>query len=143
MTGLLKREPKEPAGSGVLDRFDRLFDGWMKALPIRRVRVDEFHENGTLVVRAEMPGLDPEKDIEVTVQEGVLRIRAERREEEKTEEDGYVRHELRSGSFARTIALPNGTADADIAASYKDGILEVRVPAPAPAPPTKVPVSRG
>ena len=55
------------------------------------------------------------------------RIEAERREEEKTEEKGYVRHEMHYGSFARTLPLPEGVSEADIKATYKDGILDIRV----------------
>jgi HSP20 family protein len=106
------------------------------------IRVDEFHEDGTLVVRAELPGIDPEKDVEVTVLNGMLHIEAERREEEKTEAEGYLRHELRCGSFTRTLPLPDGVAETDIKADYKNGILEIRVPAPEPAPATKIPIAK-
>ena len=147
---LIKHESRiEP----VFDRFDRMFDDWMSVLPFRRptifgrayvpadvIRVDEYQEDGTLVVKAEIPGIDPEKDVELTVVDGVLHIEAERRAEEKTEEKGYVRQELRYGSFTRTLPLPQGVSEADITATYKDGILEVRVPAPAPKPATKVAV---
>jgi HSP20 family protein len=155
MAGLLKREPKEVERLDMFDRFDRFFDDWMKGLPFRRpmafgrdwvpedmIRVDEFHENETLVVRADLPGLDPDKDVELTVTNGMLHIAAERREEEKTEDKGYVHHELRYGSFTRTLALPEGVSETDIKADYKDGILEVRVPAPEPAPATKIPIAK-
>ena len=131
--------PKELERTEVLDPFDRLFGEQL-------IRVDELRENGTLVVRAELPGIDPDKDTELTVQNGMLHIRAERREEEETEENGYVRHETHYGSFFRTLPLPAGVSEADVEASYKDGVLEVRVPAPAPAPPpapiTTIPVTR-
>lgn len=155
MAGLLKREPREVERVDMFDRFDRMFEDWMRVLPFRRpalfgrdgfgedlIRVDEFHENGDLVVRAELPGVDPENDVELTVSDGMLRIEAERREEETTEEKGYLRHELRCGSFARTLPLPDGVSEDDIKADYKDGILEIRVPAPAPAPATKVPITK-
>jgi HSP20 family protein len=154
MAGLLKREPKDLERLDVFDRFDRLFDDWAKVLPFRRpflgrewmademIRVDEFHEDGTLVVRAELPGIDPDEDVELTVTDGMLHIAAERREEEKTEENGYLRHELRCGSFARTLPLPAGVTEEDIKAEYKDGILEIRVPAPEPAPAKKIPIAK-
>ena len=94
------------------------------------------------MVRAELPGIDPDKDVELTVSDGMLRIDAERREEEKTEEKGYVRQELRYGSFARTLPLPMGVTESDITASYKDGILEVRIPAPAPEPTKRISISK-
>jgi HSP20 family protein len=62
------------------------------------IRVDEYRDGNTEVIRAELPGVDPEKDVEITVNDVVLRIRAERRIEEKTEDEGYLRHDLRYGS---------------------------------------------
>lgn len=153
--GLLKHEPK-PAES--LERFDRMMsqmlDDWFTSFPLSRsvwtrwmpedvIRVDEFQENGTLVVKAELPGIDPDKDVELTVTDGMLHIKAERREEEKAEERGYLRHELRYGSFSRTLPLPPGASEEDVKATYRDGILEVRIPAPAPPAAKKVPVTRG
>lgn len=152
MTALMKRDG-DLARVDLFDDFDRVFDEWMKALPFRRsffsrpgldqmIQVDEFYENGDLVVRAELPGVDPEKDVEVTVSDGMLHIKAERREEEKKEERGYVRQELRVGTFARSLSLPEGVSEKDIQATYENGILEIRVPAPAPAPATKIPVAK-
>jgi HSP20 family protein len=107
------------------------------------MRVEEFTEDGMLVVRAELPGLDPEKDIDISVTGDVLHIVAERRAEEKTEGRNYVRKEHRYGSFQRDFLLPKGTSQADIKASYKDGILEVRVPTPKPevAVAKKIPIT--
>lgn len=152
MSGLLRRETK-PSES--VDTFDRMFDDWMRLLPLRRpsllsrwmpeemIRVDEFREDDDLVVRAEVPGIDPEKDIDLTVSDGMLHIEAERREEEKTEEKGYVRQEMRYGSFARSLPLPPGVTAADVTATYKDGILDIRIPTPKAEPGHKVPVSKG
>jgi HSP20 family protein len=108
------------------------------------LRVDELRENGDLVIRAEMPGVDPAKDVEVTVSDGMLHISAERRSDEKSEESGYVRRELQYGSFHRTLPLPEGITDDDVKATYKDGILEIRVPVPIGPPevePRKVPIT--
>jgi HSP20 family protein len=150
-----KREDERAGQLDIFDRFDRLFGDWMSALPFRRpmerwtetreqmIRVEEFEENGNLVVRAELPGVDPDKDVEVTVQGRNLRITAERREEEKKEERGYVCNELRYGKFVRTLALPEGVAEGDIKATYQNGILEVRLPVTEAKPATKVPVTQG
>ena len=103
-------------------------------------------EPGTLVLEAELPGIDPDKDVEVTVADGLLHIEAERNEEETTDDDGFVRHEQRHWSFARTLPLPQGVSEADVKASYKDGKLQIRMPAgePEPAsPPTKIAITRG
>jgi len=93
-----------------------------------QLKVEEFRDGDTLVVRAEMPGIDPDKDVEVTVTDHVLRIKAERREESKTEDKDGFRSEFRYGSFYRSIPLPAAASDEDVTASYTDGILEVRVP---------------
>jgi HSP20 family protein len=153
MTGLLKRHTKEVEPTETPDVFDRMFDEWMSMWPWRGlgrfprwnpealIKVDEFRDNGTLVVRAELPGIEPEKDVDLTVSDGMLRIQAERREDEETEEQGYVRRELRYGTFTRSLPLPVGVTDADIKASYRDGILEIRLPAPE-AEARKIPVTR-
>lgn len=157
MAGLMKRESR-PAD--LFDRFDRMFDEWMKSSPFRRpmmpttgrewdapemIRVDELRENGDLVIRAELPGVDPDKDVDVTIVDGMLHIEGRRHEEERSEEQGYLRREIRTGSFARTLPLPAGVSETDVTATYTDGMLEIRVPTPAPEPdaaPTKVPVTK-
>lgn len=90
----------------------------------RPVRIEESMDDGTYVVRAELPGLDPDKQIKVTTQAGLLTISAERASE--SSESG--RSEFRYGSFARTVSLPNGADTSKITAKYADGILEVKVP---------------
>jgi HSP20 family protein len=101
------------------------------ALPIMRpftgghlVRVEDYVDEGQHVVRAELPGIDPESDVDITVQDGILTITAERREEKK--EGG--RSEFRYGSFSRSVSLPAGADEEDVTATYRDGILEVRTP---------------
>lgn len=109
------------------------------------MRVEEFTEDDQLVIRAELPGVDPDKDIEVTVAGGMLTIRAERHEE-KTEGDrkkGY-RSEFRYGALVRTMPLPAGVDETDVKASYADGILEVRMPlGTLDRPSARIPVRRG
>jgi HSP20 family protein len=110
------------------------------------LRVDEFQEGDTHVVRAELPGIDPAKDVEITVDNGMLHLRAERRLEEEKEGKTWRRRELRYGSFSRTLSLPEDVSENDIKASYKDGILEVRVPLPtgkAKKQATRIPVEQG
>jgi HSP20 family protein len=109
------------------------------------LRVEEYIDEGTLVVRAELPDIDPDKDVELVVSNGVLHIRAQRQEKsEKKDKDEY-RSEFRYGSFVRNVPLPEGVEEDDVTASYKDGILEIRAPvAGAEKPePTRVPISRG
>ena len=110
----------------------------------RLLRVEEFTEGNDLVVRAEMPGIDPEADVDVHVREHVLEIRAERKAEETHEEKGMTRSEFRYGSFYRAISLPAGAKENEVQATYKDGILEVRVPLDSKdAQESKIAVKRG
>ena len=65
--------------------------------------------------------------------------------EEETQDKGYTRHELRYGSFSRALPIPEGAGEADIKASYKDGILEIRIPViepPAVSEPTRITISK-
>lgn len=94
------------------------------------VRVEDFVENGSYVLRAEAPGLDPDTDVEVTVQGDVLTRSGERRKEKDRnhQEFHYNHQEFHYGSFRRSVTLPTG-ADLDaVEASCTDGVLEVRVP---------------
>lgn len=88
------------------------------------VRVEDFVEDSSYVLRAEVPGLDPDKDVSVTVQGDLLTISGERREEKKERNH----QEFHYGSFRRSVSLPPGADPEAIEASYTDGVLEVRVP---------------
>ena len=123
-----------------LDFFDSP-EAWFSGE--RMVPVEEFMDEGKLVVRAELPGVDPDKDVEITVEDGALTLHAERRQEETTElKDGY-RSEFRYGSFSRTVMLPPGAGPDDVTATYDDGVLEVRIPmATPPVDRRTVPVTR-
>jgi HSP20 family protein len=153
MAGLTKREPHGEAGD-VFARFDRMFEEWTRMMPFRAVafprwreaeeliRVEEFRDDGTLVIHADLPGIDPEKDVELTVADGMLHIEAERHEEEKREEKGYVRQELRYGALSRSLPLPEGVTAADITATYKAGVLEIRIPEPKREAVRKIAISK-
>jgi HSP20 family protein len=109
------------------------------------MRVEEFGEGDTWVIRAELPGVDPDKDVEVSIDGGVLTVSAERREETVEGEEGKpgYRSEFRYGSYRRSLRLPVEVTADDVKATYADGILEVRVPLSAEHPaPAKVPVTR-
>jgi HSP20 family molecular chaperone IbpA len=103
------------------------------------IPVESYTEGGKYVVRADLPGVDPEKDIEVKVDGDVLTIHGERHEEER--ENGHS--EVRYGSFTRSVRLPKGATAGDVAATYDAGVLVVTVPmSEAPAEPIKVAVQR-
>jgi HSP20 family protein len=129
-------EPRSKARAALWDWFDgdvgRFFErfSWPSAWAEERIRVEEEVQDGTLVVRADLPGVDPDKDIDIAVSDGYLTIRAERRNERTEQAEGGFRTELRYGSFARTLRLPEGATAEGVTASYKDGMLEVRVAMP-------------
>jgi HSP20 family protein len=85
--------------------------------------VEDYVKDGYYVLRAELPGVDPEKDVEVSVAGDTLTIKAERREEK----GGKHHSEFRYGMFSRTISLPAGTSEDHFDAVYGHGILEVTV----------------
>jgi len=109
-----------------------------------RPRCDVAEDDDAIVVHAELPGVDY-KDMEVTVDKGMLVIRGEKRTEKKEEEKGKTYSERFFGSFERRFALPPNTDEDSIKASMKDGVLEVRIPRVAPQEPEvrKIEVSRG
>ncbi|HVA05381.1 MAG TPA: Hsp20/alpha crystallin family protein, partial [Acidimicrobiales bacterium] len=93
-----------------------------------------------------LPGVDPDKDVDISVSDGVLHIEA-RREESKKDKDKdkrAYRSEFRYGTFSRDLALPKGVESKEVKASYRDGILEVRIPWPVAKPeaPERVAISR-
>jgi HSP20 family protein len=123
--------------------FDRLwpFEDWRGEE--EQIKVEEFMDGEQLVVRADLPGVDPDHDIEITVQDGTLRIQGQRRQETKTEERNVRRSEVRYGSFTRTLPLPAGASEKDITATYKDGVLEVRLPVDqTKAAASRIPITR-
>ncbi len=102
------------------DRSSIVTSNWTPAVDIKE-------EDGRFVLKADVPGVDP-KDIEVTMEEGVLTIKGERKYESKKEADGYKRVERSYGSFYRRFSLPD-TANADgITAKGNNGVLEVVIP---------------
>ena len=88
-------------------------------------RVEEVTRDNRYVIRAELPGLDPERDIEVTVEGSTLTIHAERRQEDS----GPYRSEFRYGLLTRLVRLPAKVDAKDVTARYESGVLEVSVPA--------------
>lgn len=112
-------------------QFADLFD-WAEGLPglfgvpatMRGVRIEEFTDEDKYVVRAELAGLDPEKDIKVEVANGMLTISATRQQEEH---DG-ARSEFHYGTLTRRVLLPDGADEQAVVAKYTAGILEVTVP---------------
>lgn len=107
-------------------RFPDLFGKSM--LDVEPIRVEQFTDNGDTVIRAEIPGVDSDDDIDISVVGNQLSISAKREQREESKSDKGFRSEFHYGSFRRTLILPPGADADDVEARYEDGILEVRVP---------------
>jgi len=112
--------------------MDRLWDSFFEGRPTRRASeegewlpsLDVSETKGDLVVKAELPGIDP-KNIDISLNEGVLTIKGEKRREKEEKEEGYHLVERSYGSFTRSIRLPREIQNEKINASYKNGILKI------------------
>jgi HSP20 family protein len=92
-------------------------------------QIEAFQRGNELVVRADVPGVAKE-DLDVRVEDGTLIISGERRQEQEEQQEDIYRSERSYGSFHRSIPLPEGVAEEQIAATCRDGVLEVTVPLP-------------
>lgn len=127
-----------------LDEFDQWFDdirrnwmspllfgrGWPEAGSVlggRMPRVDVIERDNEFCVRAELPGVNKE-DLDVSLNENILAIRASTRKEEQEEKGQYFRRETSRGEFQRMVRLPGAVEGDQTKASFKDGILELIVP---------------
>jgi HSP20 family protein len=131
------------ARSAVPELLDWLESPFMTLRPYlaQPIRVEDFVVGGRYVVRAELPGFDPEKEIDVTVGPGFLTIHAERSDES----EGRHRSEFRYGKFTRTVALPADADSEDVTAGCHNGILTVSIgfKNDEQKPHRKVPVTKG
>ena len=132
-----------------LDRFrrefDDLFDRFLggRISPVFRgteigPALESFTEGDTLVVRADLPGVDP-NEVEVSVTGDMLNLRGKRLEIHENKTD-FLHREVSYGSFERSLKLPEGVKAEDIAASYRNGVLELRIPIPKTSAARKVPI---
>lgn len=102
--------------------------------------VDIKEEAGKFVIHADIPGVKPE-EIDISMENGVLTIKGEKKSEAKTEKEGYKRVERTYGSFYRRFSLPD-TANADaISAASKNGVLEIVIPKREAVQPKKINVA--
>jgi HSP20 family protein len=108
---------------------------WIPAMDL--VETDEH-----FVLRADLPGLSDE-DIKLEVSDGVLTLSGERKAEHETRKDGFYRLERASGTFSRSMTLPDGVDTGAISASFDRGVLEVRIPKPAERKPQRVEIAVG
>ncbi len=123
--------------------FDHFLGNWNPMESMRGMSTPAFEsylDNDQLVVRADLPGIDP-KDVEVTISADMLTIRGKRERTEEQKKRDYIHREVSYGSFERSITLPKGVNADQIKASYKDGVLELTMPAPKEIATRKVPIA--
>jgi HSP20 family protein len=99
--------------------------------------VDIVDGENEVVVRAEVPGIN-KRDLEVSIAERTLTIKGSTRKENKEEQENYFRQEIRTGSFSRSVLLPADVNAAKAEASFKGGVLELRLPKTKTVKPQKV-----
>ncbi len=120
---------------GTLGRsMERLFDDFFTPRPDRKPAmlewepaVEMFETDQDVVVRAALPNIDP-KQVGITVTNDAITLRGESKHEEEHTGRNYSRREFRYGSFSRTLAFPTEVKSAEAKATYKDGVLEVKIP---------------
>ncbi|HZU60113.1 MAG TPA: Hsp20/alpha crystallin family protein [Solirubrobacteraceae bacterium] len=108
---------------------------WIPAMDLVETEED-------FVLRADLPGVS-ENDVNIELEDNVLTISGERKAEHEERKEGYYRVERASGSFSRSLTLPEGVDPERVRASFDKGVLEVRIPKPEQRKPRKVTISAG
>jgi HSP20 family protein len=101
--------------------------------------VDISESSEEFVIKAEIPGVNKD-DVKVSIDDGVVSIQGERKQEKEEKDKKFHRVERSYGSFLRTFSLPSNIDDAKVQAQFKDGLLTVRLPKSASAKPKTVEV---
>lgn len=117
-------------------------DEWLwpsRALGVSAPALDLFEEKDEIVAKVELPGMTRE-DIEVNISDGQLTIKGEKKKAEEVEEKDYYRSERIYGAFSRTVELPKGIEVEKVQASFKNGVLEIRLPKSEEAKKKEIPV---
>jgi HSP20 family protein len=143
---LIRWDPFDDLAS-LRESMEKLFEEFYTRRPERGGRtpvvwqpaIEAYETDGDVVIRAELPGIDP-KQVEISVTEDTLTLKGEARTEHEEKKRNYYRRELRYGAFVRSIALPSGAQGDKASASYRNGILEIKVPKSERAKPKTVKV---
>jgi HSP20 family protein len=101
--------------------------------------VDIYEDNDAFHLKVELPGMQS-KDVHVSVENGVLTVRGERKLEKENERDGYHRIERSYGGFARSFTLPKTVNGEQLEAEMRDGVLSLRLPKQVAPPPRRIPI---
>jgi HSP20 family protein len=121
--------------NGLLEGNGRTNQAWVPAL-------DVWETEDEIVYALDLPGI-PEDNISVELDDGALTISAERERTEEEKDDRFYRFERRFGTFSRTFGVPQGVAESDVSADYKNGVLEVHVRKPEQPKPKRIQVGSG
>jgi len=131
---LMKRNNNKEYG---LDSFrrniDKVFDDFFFLTPTSLFKndweptIDVEEDDKSIHVKAEIPGIE-EKDLDVKIEDNVLTLSGEKKEERKEEKKNYIFSERKFGSFSRSISLPEGIKTDKINATFKKGILNIDIP---------------
>jgi HSP20 family protein len=145
MATLVRWEPFRELAS-LQSEMGRLFGGLAEG-PMRTPQawvpaLDVWETEDALVYAFDLPGIQEEK-ISIEVSDDTLTVSAEREKQSEESGEGFYRFERRYGTFSRAVGLPQGADEAKIAAAYKDGVLEVRVPKPEQQKPRKIELGNG
>lgn len=137
------RERRVPS---IIEEMDRMFDTffrrgfgprwlpmprWPEEMAMAYPSVDVYENDKEVTVKAELPGIRKE-DLDINITEDAVTISGEKKKEEKVEEKDFYRVERSFGSFSRTVPFPAEVWSAGAKASFKDGVLEIKVPKKAP-----------
>jgi HSP20 family protein len=132
-SGLARRSASADPFRAMDEMMNRFFEDWTTApRGIGTVRgwapaIDMADRENEILLRADLPGLE-QKDINVNLENGVLTIRGERKEEREAREEDYFCCERWSGSFSRSVTLPQGIDADKVQARFKNGVLEIKIP---------------
>ena len=121
--------------NGLFEGNGRTEQSWVPTM-------DAWETDEVVVYAFDLPGV-AQDEISVEVEDGALTVTAERERSEEITGEHYHRVERRHGTFTRTVGLPQGVSEDAIAASYSDGVLEIRVPKPEQAKPKKIEIGFG
>src|SRR5437588_10453119 len=148
---LIRWEPVREL-STIQNEMNRLFNTFFEApspanggsTSLRRwiPAMDLVETDDDFVLRADLPGLS-EQDVNIELQDNVLTVSGGRKAEHEERKEGYYRVERASGSFSRSLTLPEGVDPEAVKASFDRGVLEVRIAKPEARKPRKVAISVG
>ena len=147
---LVRWEPVRELDS-IQSEMNRLFNTFFdtpttagNAAPVRRwmPAMDLVEHEDHFLLSADLPGMKQE-DVKLEVSDGVLTIAGERKTTQEERKGGYIRIERAAGMFQRSLTLPDGVDPEQVAASFSDGVLEVRIPKPVERKPHRVQIAVG